>query len=72
MRSNTYEPVTGGAHRMSFVIKFDRETDITADRFEGRIEHVPSGSRIRFHSLAELLSFIDLQLKEDVALVTGV
>ena len=39
-------------------------TDIEAERFEGRAEHVASFKATRFHSLDELLDFIVSVLTE--------
>lgn len=48
----------------AFVIQFRPETDIAAGRFEGRIEHVASTRAGRFHSLDELVGFIESVLTE--------
>jgi hypothetical protein len=48
----------------AFVIQFRPETDIGAGRFEGRVEHVVSYKATRFHSLDELLGFIESVLSE--------
>jgi hypothetical protein len=48
----------------AFVIQFQPETDIGAGRFEGRVEHVVSYKATRFHSLDELLGFIESVLTE--------
>ena len=44
-------------HR-AFVVQFRVETDVERGRFVGRVEHVVSGQATRFHSLEELLAFI--------------
>lgn len=48
----------------AFVIQFRPETDIVAGRFVGRAEHVASCQSTRFHSLEELLDFIERVLSE--------
>ena len=55
---------TGWQHRAAFVIQFRPETDIGAERFEGRVEHVASAQATRFHSLEGLLDFIAQVLAE--------
>jgi hypothetical protein len=57
----------GWQYRGAFVIQFRPESDIKSGRFEGRVEHVASYKATRFHSLDELLEFIDLVLKEENA-----
>ena len=52
--------IQGGVRRSSF----DRETDIEAGRFEGKVEHIASYKATRFHSLDELLAFIAGALTE--------
>jgi hypothetical protein len=41
----------------AFVIQFHESADIKAGRWEGRVEHVVSGQRARFHRHEELLAF---------------
>jgi hypothetical protein len=48
----------GWQYRAAFVIQFRPETDIEAERFEGKIEHMTSHRAVRFHSLDQLLEFI--------------
>lgn len=48
----------GWQYKAAFVIQFRPETDVKAERFEGRIEHIPSSRAIRFQSLDQLLTFI--------------
>jgi hypothetical protein len=55
----------GWQYRGAFVIQFRPESDIKSERFEGRVEHVASNKAMRFHSLDELLEFIDCVLKEE-------
>jgi hypothetical protein len=52
-------------HPDSFVLLFRAATDIEAGRFEGRVEHVASGRQARFHSVAELRTFIEQALRAD-------
>jgi hypothetical protein len=49
---------------MAFVIQFRPESDVEAGRFEGRVEHMASHNATRFHSLDELLRFIESVLTE--------
>ena len=51
-------------HQSAFVIRFRPETEITAGRFEGRVEHVATYEATQFHSLEELLAFIARLLEE--------
>lgn len=51
-------------YNAAFVIQFRPETDIEAGRFEGKVEHVASCKATRFHSLEELLAFIESVLTE--------
>jgi len=48
----------------SFVVQFRPETDIEAGRFEGKVEHIASYNAVRFHSLEDLLSFIEQVLAD--------
>lgn len=50
-------------YKAAFVVQFGPATDIEAERFEGRVEHVSSMRAQRFHSLDELLVFIAAMLK---------
>jgi hypothetical protein len=43
----------------AFVIQFAADVDIKAGRLEGRVEHLASSSSVHFHSLDELLAFLD-------------
>lgn len=64
-RADYYPPVTAGwQHMDAFVIQFRPETDMVAGRFEGRVEHVATNEATRFHSLTELLAFIERVLAE--------
>jgi hypothetical protein len=56
--------VKGWQYKGAFVIQFRPESDIKSGRFEGKVEHVASYKTTRFHSLDELLDFIDRVLKE--------
>ena len=51
-------------YNAAFVVQFRPETDIEAGRFEGKVEHVASCKATRFHSLDELLAFIETVLIE--------
>ena len=51
-------------YKAAFVVQFRPETDIQAGRFEGKVEHVASCKATRFHSLDELLAFIETVLIE--------
>lgn len=52
----------GWQYKAAFVIQFRPETEVELGRFEGRIEHIPSSSAIRFQSLDQLLAFIAQEL----------
>jgi hypothetical protein len=56
--------IEGSQFTAAFVIKFRPETDISAGRFEGSVEHVASYKAMRFHSLEELLAFMASILTE--------
>lgn len=43
----------------AFVVQFRSETNVAQGRLEGRVEHVVSGQAAPFHSLEELLGFIE-------------
>jgi hypothetical protein len=43
---------------MAFVVRFSAESDAERGPIEGRIEHVASGEKARFGSLAELWAFV--------------
>ena len=55
-----YSPpmMNGWQHNGAFVIKFRPDTNVNADKFYGRIEHVASRRQKRFDSLEELLEFL--------------
>ena len=42
----------------AFVVQFSAAADLGHHRPEGRVEHVVSGERARFHTLDELLGFM--------------
>ena len=54
----------GWQYKAAFVIQFRPETDLEAERFEGKVEHIASHRAVRFHSLDELLKFIASVLAE--------
>jgi hypothetical protein len=56
--------MSGWQFKSAFVVQFRRETNIDADWFEGRVEHVATHTAIRFHSLDELIRFIGSVLRE--------
>ena len=43
----------------AFVIQFAADVDIGAGILEGRVEHLASSNWVHFHSLDELLAFLD-------------
>jgi hypothetical protein len=43
----------------AFVIQFAGDVDIEAGKLEGRVEHVATSNWAHFHSLDELLAFLD-------------
>ena len=48
----------------AFVVQFRDETDVEAECFVGRVEHVVSGNATHFSSLQEMLAFIGRVLAE--------
>jgi hypothetical protein len=56
--------INGLPHIGAFVLQLRPDTDIAAGRLDGRIEHVASNEATHFHSLDELLAFINRVLKE--------
>ncbi len=67
MFPNSSEPMTRGTYSRAFVIKFSDKTNLQANQVEGRVEHVSSGSKFHFHSLPQLIAFMDRILKESPA-----
>ena len=53
----------GSQTKAAFVVQFRESTDIGAGRFEGKAEHIASYQSVRFHSLDELLAFLDRVMK---------
>ena len=43
----------------SFIIQIEVHVVINKGQFYGRIEHIVTGKSTRFHSLSELLAFIE-------------
>jgi hypothetical protein len=43
--------------RRAFVVQFRTETEVTQERFAGRVEHIVSGHAAHFHSPEELWAF---------------
>jgi hypothetical protein len=43
----------------AFSIQFAADVDIRAGKLEGRVEHLASSNSVSFHSLDELLTFVD-------------
>jgi hypothetical protein len=48
----------------AFVVQFSREAGTEAGIFAGRVEHLSSGRRARFHSSDELLTLLEKVLGE--------
>ena len=71
MPLNSSEPTTRGTYTRAFVIKFTQETNLSANEVEGRVEHVSSGSTLHFHSLPQMLAFMDRVLREAPVSVTS-
>ena len=46
-------------HTGAFVVQFASDTDLAADQWVGRVEHVATSRGVQFRSLAELLGFIE-------------
>ena len=53
----------------AFVVQFDRETGAKPGVFAGRIEHLSSGQRARFHTRKELLAIL-AELLQQVGVVS--
>jgi hypothetical protein len=53
----------GWQHTSAFVIQFLPQTDVEAECFEGRVEHIASSATTHFHSLEEFLAFVSGVLK---------
>ena len=47
--------MSGLQHAGAFVVQFRTATDFSADRVEGRVEHIASGQSAHFESADELL-----------------
>ena len=43
----------------SFIIQIEAHVVINKGQFNGRVEHIVTGKSTRFHSLSELLVFIE-------------
>ncbi|HWO02751.1 MAG TPA: hypothetical protein VNS63_26155 [Blastocatellia bacterium] len=56
--------MNGLHYKTAFVIRFNPNADFDSGRVGGRVEHVASYKTKRFHSVEELLSFVDCVLKE--------
>jgi hypothetical protein len=54
----------GSQYKLAFVIQFRPETNIEANRFAGKVEHISSHEAKRFSSLDELLEFIGQMLRD--------
>ena len=61
-----YSPpvMNGWRHIGAFVVQFRADADIATGWFEGRVEHVASGRTAHFHSMYELLAFLNQVLRE--------
>ena len=46
-------------HTGAFVVQFGPKTEVAADQWVGRVEHVATTRGVQFDSLAELLGFIE-------------
>jgi hypothetical protein len=61
--------MNGWQHTGAFVVQFRAGSNLTAGKFEGRVEHVASCQAAHFHSQDELMAFMrrvirDVQTKE--------
>jgi hypothetical protein len=59
-------PVRAGAElpvSKAFVLQLSRETGPTLQHFSGRIEHLPTGHRLRFQTVEELLAALSRLLR---------
>lgn len=72
MFSNNSEPMTRGTYSRAFVVKFSDQTNLSANVAEGRVEHVSSGSKVEFHSIPQLLAFMDSVLREGPTAATSI
>jgi len=61
---NSSEPMTRGTYTRAFVIKFADHTNLQSNEVKGSVEHVSSGNKLHFHSLPQLIAFMDRVLKE--------
>lgn len=50
-----------------FVIQVEAHAEVTANSLRGRVEHMASGRAAHFHSLAELLGFLEWNLKDGIS-----
>jgi hypothetical protein len=48
----------------AFVLQFNTDTLVSANRFAGRVEHIESGRCRRFATLEELMAFVSSYLDE--------
>ena len=55
----------------AFLVKFSDDEASAPDGLKGRVEHVRSGKRFRFGSLAELRSFVLRVFEDEHAEETG-
>src|SRR5215813_9045073 len=64
-RAGYYRPVMKDwKYNGAFVIQFQPETDLETGRCQGRVEHIVTYKTVRFHSVGELLAFVNKVLKE--------
>jgi hypothetical protein len=54
----------GWQSKAAFVVQFRDDTDVSAGRLNGKVEHIASFRAARFHSVDELFAFIALVLAE--------
>jgi len=64
--------MTRGTYSRAFVVKFSDQTILSANIAEGRVEHVSSGTKMEFHSIPQLLAFMNRVLKEGPTSATSV
>jgi hypothetical protein len=50
--------------RGAFVVRLGPKTDTAKDQFEGSVEEVDTGNRLKFRSTEELLRFLGQSFKE--------
>ena len=50
--------------RGAFVVRLGLQTDLARGQFEGSVDEVDTGKRLKFHSTEELLGFLGQSFEE--------